>query len=216
MAHSARDRERSGGMRGRGLCSNFVERRNVLQDSAKNITRALAVQECLVSGYHDHQDFRQRTVSGLSAKIELVDFAIIVRPQESSPLEDALEKECTSMPRKTINQTDASYIRNKPIAISMKVNRHAGHEDVSMVELQTWVTAHYSMLKVLLSSNNALGKVELPVLPLIQVQGHMWNLWIAEFQNSKNQIIIHRRISLGSTDTIVGIDQIIASVQRLA
>ncbi|KAL8762709.1 MAG: hypothetical protein Q9184_001333 [Pyrenodesmia sp. 2 TL-2023] len=155
-------------------------------------------------------------VSGLAAKTKLVDFAIMVRPQESSPLEDTLERKCALMPSKTINQTDASYIRNKPIAISMEVKRPAGNEDVSVVELQTWVTAHYNMLKVLLSSNNALGKFELPVLPLIQVQGHMWNLWVAEFKSGNNQIIIHRRISLGSTDKIVGIYQIIASLQRLA
>ncbi|KAL8992973.1 MAG: hypothetical protein Q9188_007452 [Gyalolechia gomerana] len=155
-------------------------------------------------------------VSGLSAKSKLVDFAIMVRPQESSLLEDALERKCDSMPSKTINQTDASYIRNKPIAISMEVKRPAGNEDVSMVELQTWVTAHYNMLKVLLCPDNASGTFELPVLPLIQVQGHMWNLWIAEYKSAKNQIIIHRRIFLGSTDKIVGIYQIIASIQRLA
>ncbi|KAL8917567.1 MAG: hypothetical protein Q9208_007850 [Pyrenodesmia sp. 3 TL-2023] len=155
-------------------------------------------------------------VAGLSAKTKLVDFAIMVRPQESSPLEDALERKCASMPSKTINQTDASYIRNNPIAISMEIKRPAGNEDVSVVELQTWVAAHFNMLKVLLSSNNASGKSELPILPLIQVQGHTWSLWIAEFKCAKNQIIIHRRISLGSTDRIVGIYQIIASVQRLA
>ncbi|KAI4111322.1 MAG: hypothetical protein LQ345_006822 [Seirophora villosa] len=155
-------------------------------------------------------------IPGLSAKSKLVDFAIMMRPQESSVLEDAIERKCSSMPSKTINQTDASYIRNKPVAISMEVKRPAGNEDVATVELQTWVTAHYNMLKVLLYPNNAPGTFELPVLPLIQVHGHMWNLWIAEYKNAKNEIIIHRRVSLGSTDRIVGIYQIIASVQRLA
>ncbi|KAI4189415.1 MAG: hypothetical protein LQ348_003792 [Seirophora lacunosa] len=155
-------------------------------------------------------------IPGLSAKSKLVDFAIMVRPQESSVLEDAIERKCSSMPSKTINQTDASYIRNKPIAISMEVKRPAGNEDVATVELLTWVTAHYNMLKVLLYPNNALGTFELPVLPLIQVHGHVWNLWIAEYKNANNEIIVHRRISLGSTDKIVGIYQIIASVQRLA
>ncbi|KAI4096016.1 MAG: hypothetical protein LQ344_001250 [Seirophora lacunosa] len=155
-------------------------------------------------------------IPGLSAKSKLVDFAIMVRPQESTVLEDAIEGKCSSMPSKTINQTDASYIRNKPIAISMEVKRPAGNEDVATVELLTWVTAHYNMLKVLLHPNNALVTFELPVLPLIQVHGHMWNLWIAEYKNANNEIIVHRRISLGSTDKIVGIYQIIASVQRLA
>ncbi|KAL8936099.1 MAG: hypothetical protein Q9216_005109 [Gyalolechia sp. 2 TL-2023] len=155
-------------------------------------------------------------VSGLSAKSKLVDFAIMVRPQESSPLEDALERKCDAMASKTINQTDASYIRNKPIAISIEVKRPAGNEDVSVVELQTWVTAHYNMLKILLRPSNALGTFEMPILPLIQIQGHVWNLWIAECKTARNQIIIHRRICLGSTDKIVGIYQIIASVKRLA
>ncbi|KAL9012214.1 MAG: hypothetical protein Q9173_003008 [Seirophora scorigena] len=155
-------------------------------------------------------------IPGLSAKSKLVDFAIMVRPQESSVLEAAMARKCSSMPFKTINQTDASYVRNKPIAISMEVKRPAGNEDVSAVELQTWVTAHYNMLKALLYPKNALGSFELPVLPLIQVHGHMWNLWIAEYKNANNEIIIHRRVFLGSTDRIVGIYQIIASVQRLA
>lgn len=154
-------------------------------------------------------------VSGQSSKNKLVDFAIIVRPQESSPLEDSIERKCDSVPSKTINQTDVSYIRNKPIAISIEVKRPAGNEDVSVVELQTWVTTHFNMLKVLLCSNNTLS-AELPILPLIQIQGHVWNLWIAEYKHESNQIIIHRRIPLGSTDRIVGIYQIIASVRRLA
>ncbi|KAL8937669.1 MAG: hypothetical protein Q9211_003562 [Gyalolechia sp. 1 TL-2023] len=155
-------------------------------------------------------------VPGISARSESVDFAIIVTPQESSLLGDALERKRVSMPSQTINQTDAAYVRNKPIAISIEVKRPAGNEDVSIVELQTWVTAHYNILMTLLRANNALGTVGLPVLPLIQVQGHTWNLWIAEYKSAKKQIIIHRRISLGSPDTIVGIYQIIASVQRLA
>ncbi|KAL8653684.1 MAG: hypothetical protein Q9210_001953 [Variospora velana] len=155
-------------------------------------------------------------VPGLSAKNKLVDFAIIVRPQVLSVLDGAIKRKCASMPPKTINQTDASYVRNKPIAISMEVKRPAGNEDIAVVELQTWVTAHYKMLKVLLDSNNALGTFDLPILPLVQVQGHTWNLWIAEYKETENQIIIHRKISLGSTDEVVGIYQLIASVQRLA
>ncbi|KAI4287221.1 MAG: hypothetical protein L6R35_003522 [Caloplaca aegaea] len=155
-------------------------------------------------------------VAGLSAKNKLVDFAIIVRPHEMSALEAAIKRECALLPQKTINQTDASYVRNKPIAISMEVKRPAGDEDVALVELQTWVTAHYNMLKVLLDSKDGLGAFDFPILPLIQVQGHVWNLWIAEYKDTPNQIIIHRRILLGSTDRIVGIYQIIASVQRLA
>ncbi|KAL8709031.1 MAG: hypothetical protein Q9220_006155 [cf. Caloplaca sp. 1 TL-2023] len=158
-------------------------------------------------------------IPGLASKSKLVDFAIMIRPQETSPLEYALEKKCESMPSRAINQTDASYIRNKPIAISIEVKRPAGNEDISLVELETWVTAHFNMLKVLLRSNQLLGKVDLPILPLIQIQGHMWNLWIAEYKETEEtgkQIIIHKRISLGSTDKVVGIYQVIASVQRLA
>ncbi|KAL8988551.1 MAG: hypothetical protein Q9177_002393 [Variospora cf. flavescens] len=155
-------------------------------------------------------------VPGLSAKNKLVDFAIIVRPQVSSVLDGAVKMKCASMPPKSINQTDASYVRNKPIAISMEVKRPAGNEDIAVVELQTWVTAHYKMLKVLLDSNDAPGTFELPILPLVQVQGHTWNLWIAEYKETEDQIIIHRKISLGSTDEVVGIYQLIASVQRLA
>ncbi|KAI4121951.1 MAG: hypothetical protein LQ341_007353 [Variospora aurantia] len=112
-------------------------------------------------------------VAGLSAKNKLVHFAIIVRPQEMSALEAAIKRECALLPQKTINQTDASYVRNKPIAISMEVKRPAGDEDVALVELQTWVTAHYNMLKVLLDSKDRLGGFDLPIIPLIQVQGQV-------------------------------------------
>lgn len=155
-------------------------------------------------------------VSGQS-KSKMVDFAMILRPRALTPLWERIQDKCKSMPYNTINQTDASYVRKYPIAISMEVKRPAGNEDESLVEIETWVTAHYNMLKVLTRPNDpSANEVELPILPLLRVQGHHWKLMIAEYRRAKNRIFIYREVALGSTDKILGIYQIMASLQRLA
>ncbi|KAI4241581.1 MAG: hypothetical protein L6R42_011227 [Xanthoria sp. 1 TBL-2021] len=144
----------------------------------------------------------------------MVDFGIVIQPQTRSTLWKEIVEVCKSQAYHTINQTDAPHLCRTPIAISMEVKRAGGSEDEALVQLETWVTAHYNNLKVLLGSSGQ--EVDLPILPLVQTQGHEWRLIIAEMKSEENLIILHRGIKLGSTDNVLGIYQIMASINRLA
>ncbi|KAL8787746.1 MAG: hypothetical protein Q9213_002066 [Squamulea squamosa] len=153
-------------------------------------------------------------VPGYSAKSKMVDFGIVIKPRELSPLWTKIVEKCKTQPYQTINQTDAPHLCKSPIAASMEVKRTGGNVDEALVQLETWVTAQYNHLKLLLSSVGSAA--ELPILPLLQTQGDEWRLIIAEMNSEGNRIILHCHIRLGSTDNILGIYQIIASIQRLA
>ncbi|KAL8735428.1 MAG: hypothetical protein Q9166_000974 [cf. Caloplaca sp. 2 TL-2023] len=153
-------------------------------------------------------------VQGASVKSKMVDFGIVIQPQARSTLWDEVVQVCKSQAYHTVNQTDAPHLCKTPIAISMEVKRAGGSEDEALVQLETWVTAHYNNLRVLLRSRGE--EAELPILPLIQTQGHEWRLIIAEMDSNESLIILHRGIKLGSTDSMLGIYQIIASIDRLA
>lgn len=153
-------------------------------------------------------------VQGASVKSKMVDFGVVIQPQARSTLWKDIVEVCKSQAYHTINQIDAPHLCRTPIAISMEVKRAGGSEDEALVQLETWVTAHYNNLKVLLRSSGQ--EVDLPILPLLQTQGHEWRLIIAEMKSKESLIILHRGIKLGSTDSILGIYQIIASIDRLA
>ncbi|KAI4130890.1 MAG: hypothetical protein LQ338_001487 [Usnochroma carphineum] len=148
-------------------------------------------------------------------KSKMVDFGIVIQPRALSSLWRKILEKCKAQPYYTINQTGANHVCKVPIAISIEVKRAGGSEDEALVQLETWVTAHYNNLKVLLRSG-ASADVKLPILPLLQTQGHDWSLMIAEFKTEESLIILHRNIRLGSTNDILGIYQIIASLRRLA
>ena len=153
-------------------------------------------------------------VQGASVKSKMVDFGIVIQPQVRSTLWKSIVDACKSQAYHTINQTDAPHLCRTPIAISMEVKRAGGSEDEALVQLETWVTAHYNNLSVLLRSSGQ--EVDLPCLPLLQTQGHDWRLIIAEMRPQESLIVLHRGIKLGSTDSILGIYQILASIDRLA
>lgn len=119
-------------------------------------------------------------VQGASVKSKMVDFGVVIQPQARSTLWKGIVEACKSQAYHTINQTDAPHLCKTPIAISMEVKRAGGSEDEALVQLETWVTAHYNNLKVLLRSRGQ--EVDLPILPLLQTQGHEWRLIIAEMK----------------------------------
>lgn len=153
-------------------------------------------------------------VPGVNPKSKMVDLGIVVKPRRLGPLWNKVAGKCSNLPYNTVNQTDATHVCQSPIAISGEVKRAGGDEIESLVQLGTWVTAHYNHLQILLKSAKSAAK--LPALPLLQIIGDRWRLIIAEMKPEDGQIILHSNIELGSTNNILGIYQIIASIRLLA
>ncbi|KAL8717488.1 MAG: hypothetical protein Q9225_005269 [Loekoesia sp. 1 TL-2023] len=152
--------------------------------------------------------------SGAAMKAKMVDFGIVIEPPTRSLLWKMIADKCKALPYGSINQTDAPHLLQSPIVISTEVKRAGGDADEALVQLGTWVTAHYNHLRVLLESTDA--HITLPILPLLQVQGDEWRLIIAEPNPGRNEIMLHSYIRLGSTRDVLGTYQVVASLRRLA
>jgi hypothetical protein len=161
-------------------------------------------------------------IAGFNARSKMVDYGIVIQPPEKSTLEASIERLCRERQLDSVNQTDPNHVRFMPIAISIETKRAAIEEDQALLQLNTWVSAHFAMLARLVGSHapnekaraEAKAKATMPALPLVIIQGHDWKFMIAE--KDGNQITIYGEETIGSTKKILGIYQILANLRRLA
>jgi len=139
---------------------------------------------------------------------KMVDYAMVIRPAED--LLDRIRDLLRNSDGFSINQTDARYVRFRPIGLSIETNGGGIDEDKANTQLGTWVSAHFAKLSQLIR-----GDGDLPPLPLIMIQGNKWEFMIAHKVNAR-KIEIYRDQSLGETGSILGIYQLLAALRRLA
>ena len=111
---------------------------------------------------------------------------------------------------KSINCTSTNYIRFSPIAIIIKAKRPDSHVSADL-HLGTWAIAHLRKLMRLTNNNNP---ADLPVLPMVFINGHEWYLMFARLTTS--ELKIFGRVQIGDTWELKGTYKIIASIRRLA
>ena len=161
-------------------------------------------------------------IPGFGPKSKMVDYGIVIQPIVDSTLETNIERFCSELQIESVNQTNPNHVRFTPIAISIETKRAAVEEDQAMLQLNTWVSAHFAKLNSLIGSYapNEMAKAEvrakvtMPILPLVKIQGHDWKLLIAE--KKADLILIHGELAIGCTMDHLGIYKILASLRRLA
>ena len=156
-----------------------------------------------------------------------VDYGIYIQPDE-----DAMTKIDAKLAREeiyadSINQTTFDPLRYLPIAVSIETKVSGGNDETARVQLAVWASAQFKKLQIL-----AGAACSMPILPMIYVQGDLWNLLIAT--ESEGKVVSSRDHSIesfllistmqtlfgtlcfGGTDSIIGIYKIIAGIQILA
>lgn len=154
-----------------------------------------------------------KAVSGKPMQSKMVDYALLLDPLPSDSLHGQIRQKLrieTGNRGLSINHAFAEDIRFCPIAISIETKRSAIQEDAALVQLGTWCTAHFARLRQL--SGDAFP---LSILPLLLVQGHEWKMMIADMGSDYN-ILILRDLSIGTTNSVLGVYKIVAAVRRLA
>jgi hypothetical protein len=124
--------------------------------------------------------------SSLTMQSKMVDYALIIDP--SAALGERIAATLRKEGRSSINQTSAEHVRFAPIGVSFETKRAAVDEDEGYVQLGTWVVAHFARLRQLVRNRDRAahggiggdGEVQLPVLPLVIIQGHDWKMMVAE------------------------------------
>ena len=119
----------------------------------------------------------------------------------------------------SMNHIIMDSISHVPIAISIVTLSASEDKELREVDLLIGVSAHFARLKRLVEAQGM--TVKLPMLPLLPVHGQTWYLKLAEpVQHSGayylDRIVVHGDMMLGSTESVLGIHQIVASSRRLA
>ncbi|CAG9975223.1 unnamed protein product [Clonostachys byssicola] len=145
-------------------------------------------------------------------RADRVDFCFYLQPK-SQPTKGALSSAAQRSVHGSINHTDYIALLNRPISLSIKTDRKAGLEHMSV-----WLSAHWDRLDELGADKERLLERAM-FLPGIIVQGHTWAL-VAATQGAllrdRGETIIWTQIPIGSTEGLQGICQIITVLQRLA
>lgn len=153
-----------------------------------------------------------------SMQSKMVDYAIVIEPNEdyegeaSKSLHNHIIEKMRGENGASINQTAASYIRYRPIGVSIETKKGLVGEDEAHVQLATWMTAQYTRLRQLMT-NHATG--ELPSFPVLSVHGQRWFLMIAHLcDNGKMELI--KELEVGDTGSFIGVYQVVAAIRRVA
>ena len=111
----------------------------------------------------------------------MVDFAIVLEPskrlrQGFKNMDPVRESRDVSY-----NQTTDSTIVNRPLAVSIETKRGGGDIDQGLVQLSTWTAAQYRRLELLAEARGpkAARSIDMPILPLLLVDGEKWTLYAA-------------------------------------
>lgn len=156
------------------------------------------------------QSLLPASAAGLATQSKMVDFAIVLDTRSDKLLAKRVYAKLRHEDLTAINHTPAEHVRFSPIAVSIETKRAAIEEDVANAQLAVWVSAHFRWLRRLSDTASTL-----PTLPLVMVQGHEWKLMLAELQDD-SEIRIFRHLSLGTTRSVLGVYQLVASLRRLA
>jgi hypothetical protein len=156
---------------------------------------------------------------------KMVDYALIIDP--SASLSERISATLRAEGKSSVNHTGAEHVRFSPVAVSFETKRAAIDEDDAHVQLGIWVAAHFARLRQLVAArwkvNGSLEPsrdVQLPILPLVIIQGHDWKMMVAEAVRDGGdrgyKVVMLRDLRLGSTDTVLGVYQLVEAVRRLA
>ena len=157
-----------------------------------------------------------------------VDFCLALQAYDR-PTVKLLRRTARNLPHETVNHTEFDQLSTRPIFLSIEAKGSDGNSTQALYQMSTWLSAHWIFLQSLLDMKYGKGQASraqhqmqnhLPFLPGIIISGHDWTFVTAtrgrEREEGGRETDIWTGIHLGSTRSLCGIAQIIASLQTLA
>ena len=141
-------------------------------------------------------------------KNKMIDYAITLE----SPLlsVDQVVTRLATSPRplqRTINPSDYTPLRHKPVAISIETKPPGGSKESGEVQLSIWAMAYFNRLRTLTQDPVSI------TLPLILVSDEHWKLMFA--RDLEHSIEIIHAVNIGNTGDIIGCYTILAALRLL-
>jgi hypothetical protein len=137
----------------------------------------------------------------------MVDYCIHVCPDLDS--QARIDQLYASRPGATINHTDWGNLCRHPIALSIETKRVGEGFDNAMAQVGKWHSAQWRSL--LYDGRRELSGITF--LPALIVQGHTWSFVATTREHG--QAAVHARLELGSSESLVGVYQILVALQCL-
>ncbi|KAI1284348.1 hypothetical protein F5Y07DRAFT_346259 [Xylaria sp. FL0933] len=178
---------------------------DVSRDSPSGSTQSGLTENVTLSGVHS------------SSGSKKVDYVIVL--DENGLLEKAIASRTfldASLRNQSphVNQTLYPAITKSPIAVSIETKKlNAGADQDPLVQLGIWVAAWHSRLVALRYTERVADPARLVTLPLIEITGHVWMMWLA--CDMVESIGFRGPIKLGETRTIVSLYALLRSLQAL-
>ncbi|KAF2964938.1 hypothetical protein GQX73_g8623 [Xylaria multiplex] len=158
-------------------------------------------------------------ITGQSRGSKMVDFCIALQP-DSSDLTSIRELRRRTN-GSTANHTDFYPLRDKPIVISAESKKLGEGLLEASVQVGVWQSAQWSLLNSQSQSvskrSDGKGKgntSDLPFLPALFIQGSQWSF--AATTKQDDQTLLWSQQSIGTSDTALGMFQIIRTLRYLA
>ncbi|KAF2835750.1 hypothetical protein M501DRAFT_1019737 [Patellaria atrata CBS 101060] len=162
---------------------------------------------------------------------KMVDFAIHIEPPER--LKELIEEHRRGKMDTSINHTLYGPLCARPIGVNIETKRTGEDLEDAKYKLQIWCASQYAKMDELMErwkavkgddtdgGNEDAGakKLELPPLYNIIVQGHDWSFLIAVRHINKRdqkETILYSTFQFGHTRNLLGLYQIITTLQTLA
>ncbi|KAK1983505.1 hypothetical protein LZ30DRAFT_479723 [Colletotrichum cereale] len=138
---------------------------------------------------------------------KLIDFGVALDPDDN--LKARLGGFLQELPpaEQSINPTRSRRLRHRPIAIPIETKSAHKPTASGQYQLAVWIAAWHNRIARLDRS------LRTPILPVISVVGHHWDLYLAE--DKGDQIIIHGPLQIGTTDGITDMYSLLECLQML-
>ncbi|KAI3316763.1 hypothetical protein HD806DRAFT_541916 [Xylariaceae sp. AK1471] len=152
-------------------------------------------------------------LTGRNRGTKMVDFCIALEPV-SSPLVGRRIRELRARAdSSTVNHTDFYPLRNKPIIISAESKKPGEGLLEAQTQVGAWQAAQWSLLDLQRQGGGDVTSSP-SFLPALFIQGSQWSF--AATTRQSTQTLLWTQQSIGATDTVLGIFQIIRALRHIA
>ncbi|KAI9888097.1 MAG: hypothetical protein M1823_000032 [Watsoniomyces obsoletus] len=149
---------------------------------------------------------------------KMVDFVLNIEP--STELDDKIYRWGLGKEDISINQTLYTPLWNRPIGVNIETKRPGEDLLDAQRKLQIWCAAQFARMEDLVDwhrqRGNGVEELTLPFIPCICVQGHIWHFAAALRDTPNRKTILYRYLPIGDTRSLLGLYQIICTLQLLA
>ncbi|KAF4964067.1 hypothetical protein FSARC_7969 [Fusarium sarcochroum] len=154
-----------------------------------------------------------KTIPAASSVHKMVDFALVLQPDEE--LQCLVDQFLSTQPMgyNTINQTKYEPLRSRPAPICIETKTVSGTLESANVQLGVWVAAWHERIRSIMMSKSISEKII--TVPVVQVIDDVWTVLFAVDTGSEIQLL-HRNLRIGDTSTISGVYQLRAAIAALS